>query len=99
VKRRTPALAGVLLGVGVAAHPLVELWIACGRPDSETCVWYRALLPASLTASVVLGLAIAAIGLLVARVVGKGKELTHSARTTLHAEPRRTSAPGLAYLT
>ena len=73
VKRRTAALVGVLLGAGVAAYPLVELWIACGRPDSEKCVWYRALLPVSLTISVVLGLAAVAIGLLVARARGKGR--------------------------
>jgi hypothetical protein len=73
VKRRTPALAGVLVGAAVAVHPLVELWVACGRPDSEKCVWYRALLPASLTASVLLGLVVAAVGVLVARARAKGR--------------------------
>jgi hypothetical protein len=73
VRRRTPALIGVLLGAGVAAFPLVELWIACGRPDSEKCVWYRALLPVSLPVGVVLGLVVACIGLLIARARVKGR--------------------------
>ena len=45
--------AGLLVGVGI---PLVELWAACRRPDSEACVWDRALLGVSLGVGAVLGL-------------------------------------------
>lgn len=56
--------AGVVLGVVV---PLVELWIECGQPDSEACVWDRALLGVSLTVGVVLGLIAGTIAYFVVR--------------------------------
>ena len=46
------------LGVGAfvgAGLPLGELWLDCRRPESDACLWGRALLGVSLATGLVLG--------------------------------------------
>ena len=60
--RRTSAIIALIAGpvVGVA-YPFVQLAIDCRLPESEACVWGKALMPVSLAVSVPLLGAVAAI--------------------------------------
>jgi hypothetical protein len=43
--------AGAAVGI---AYPFIDLWLSCGVPDSEACVWGKAYFSLTLGASVVL---------------------------------------------
>ena len=43
--------AGLLVGI---AYPLIDLALACRRPESEACVWGKAYFPLTLGLSLVL---------------------------------------------
>lgn len=59
--RRASAITALILGafVGVA-YPFLQLAYDCRAPQSEACVWGKALLPVSLAVSTVFIGAIAA---------------------------------------
>ena len=58
---RTAKAAALTLAVLVAVGaPGIELWLDCRVPDSEGCVWGKALWPVSFGAGAIVG---AALGL------------------------------------
>jgi NhaP-type Na+/H+ or K+/H+ antiporter len=57
--RREALVVGLAIGAltGIGA-PFVELWRDCRSPESEACVWGRALLPVTLGVGVIVGLVV-----------------------------------------
>jgi heme/copper-type cytochrome/quinol oxidase subunit 2 len=66
--RRTALLVavavGALAGVG---FPFVELWRDCRLPQSEACVWGRALLRLTLAVGVVVGTVVGVVAYVLVR--------------------------------
>lgn len=62
--RRASAITALILGaiVGVA-YPFIQLAYDCRAPQSEACVWGKALLPVSIAVSTVFIGAIAAFAI------------------------------------
>ena len=55
---------GLVIAVGV---PLVDLWRACRRLDSEACVWGKALWPVSLALWTAIGICAALVTFFIVR--------------------------------
>jgi hypothetical protein len=55
---------GLVIAVGV---PLVDLWRACRRLDSEACVWGKALWPVSLALWTAVGICAALVTFFIVR--------------------------------
>lgn len=64
MSRRANALvslvAGFAIGIGL---PFLQVWLACGAPESEACVWGRSLLPVTVSISAALFGAIIALAI------------------------------------
>ena len=44
-------VAGFAIGIGL---PFLQVWLACGAPESEACVWGKSLLPVTVSISAAL---------------------------------------------
>ncbi len=64
-----PLLAAAVFIVVALAFPLSELFYNCREPESEGCVWGKALLPLSLAAWAIIGLIAATASFFVARMI------------------------------
>ena len=64
MSRRANAVLSTILGFPAgAALPFLQVWLACGAPASEACVWGRALLPLTVSVSAALFGAIIALAI------------------------------------
>jgi fructose-specific phosphotransferase system IIC component len=74
-KWRTSAIVALILGPAIgAACPFIQVAFECRAPESEACVWGKALLPVSVTISAVL------VGAVVAAALFLGLEWRRRAR-------------------
>jgi len=64
MSKRKSALVALIAGPIVGALvPFIQVEIECRRPVSEACVWGKALLPVSVTVSIVFIGALAALAI------------------------------------
>jgi hypothetical protein len=53
--RRSSLLIALAAGAAAGvAYPFIDLWLSCGVPDSEACVWGKAYFSLTLGVSIVL---------------------------------------------
>jgi hypothetical protein len=63
-KKRVSVIVALIVGPMVgAACPFIQIAFECRAPDSEACVWGKALLPVSVTVSTVVIGAIVAVAI------------------------------------
>ena len=64
MSRRAHAILALVLGFAIGvALPFLQVWLACGNPQSEACVWGKSLLPLTVSLSAVLFGAIIALAI------------------------------------
>lgn len=64
MSRRANAVMALVVGFAIGvALPFIQVYLACGSPASEACVWGKALLPLTVSISAVLFGAIIALAI------------------------------------
>ena len=62
--RRANAVIALVAGFAIGvALPFIQVYLACGTPESEACVWGKSLLPLTVSISAVLFGAIIALAI------------------------------------